>query len=252
MTTTAAAEVAGHAAAAPKSVFSRVRRPIFLLVSEDGPRREALTADLKRRYDADYQVIGAASAGAALTMLADFADSGAVVALVFADERLAGMPAVDFLARAHDLYPGARRVLLVERGDWSATHPAVCAMALGKIDYHLYVPWYPLERVLYPAVSEFLAAWDKTRDPSAAAVRIVGGAHSARAHRLRDVLARGGVPYLFFADDSDEGRQLLREFDLERARRPVAVYYDGTVLADPSPADLMATFGFQTRPQVDT
>jgi len=33
-------------------------------------------------------------------MLADFADSGVVVALVFADERLAEMPAVDFLARA--------------------------------------------------------------------------------------------------------------------------------------------------------
>jgi hypothetical protein len=55
MTTTAAAEVAGHAAAAHKSVFSRMRRPIFLLVSEDVPRREALTADLKPRYDADYQ-----------------------------------------------------------------------------------------------------------------------------------------------------------------------------------------------------
>jgi hypothetical protein len=48
MTTTAAADVARHAAAAPKSVFSRMRRPVFLLVSEDGTRREALTADLKR------------------------------------------------------------------------------------------------------------------------------------------------------------------------------------------------------------
>ena len=251
MTTTAAAEVAGHAAAAPKSVFSRVRRPIFLLVSEDGPQREALTADLKRRYDADYQVIGAASAGAALTMLADFADSGAVVALVFADERLAGMPAVDFLARAHGLHPGAKRVLLVARGDWSAAHPAVSAMALGKIDYHLWVPWYP-ERVLYSAVTEFLAAWDKSRGPSFAAVRIAGPAHSARSHRLRDVLSRGGVPYQFFDDGSAEGQQLLRETGAEAAALPVAVYYDGTVLADPSPADLMATFGFRTRPQADT
>ena len=82
MTTTAAAEVAGHAAAAPKSVFSRMRRPIFLVVAEDGPRRKALTADLNRRYAANYQVTGAASAGTALRMLADFADSGAIVALV--------------------------------------------------------------------------------------------------------------------------------------------------------------------------
>jgi len=247
MTTTAAADVAGHSAAAPKSVFSRMR-PVFLLVAEDGPRRAALTADLKRRYDADYQVIGAASAAAALTMLADFADSGAVVALVFADERLSEMPAVDFLARAHGLHPGAKRVLLVARGDWSAAHPAVSAMALGKIDYHLWVPWYP-ERVLYSAVTEFLAAWDRSREPSFAAVRIAGPPHSARSHRLRDVLSRGGVPYQFFDDRSAQGRELLREAGADAAALPVAVYYDGTVLADPSPADLLATFGFRTRPE---
>ena len=134
------------AAAAPNSVFSALQRPIFLLVAEDGPRREALTADLNRRYAADYQVIGAASAGTALTTLADFADSGAVVALVFADERLAEMPAVDFLARAHDLHPGAKRVLLVARGDWSAAHPAVSAMALlGERNWYLprWLAWLP-------------------------------------------------------------------------------------------------------------
>ena len=247
------AGVSGYvAAAAARAGLPHARRPIFLLVTEDGPRLEALAMDLKRRYAADYRVVTAASADAALTMLAELADSGAVVALLIADERLMEMPAVDFLARAHDLHPGARRVLLVERGDWSATHPAVCAMALGRIDYHLYVPWYPLERGLYPAVSEFLAAWDKSREPSAAVVRIVGGAHSARAHHLRDLLTRGGVPYLFFADDSDLGRKLLREHGLEGASRPVAFYYDGTVLVDPSGADLLATFGFQTNLGVKT
>jgi thioredoxin reductase (NADPH) len=252
MRDTSVAGVSGYVAAAARAGLPNTRRPIFMMVTEDGPRLEALTLDLKRRYSADYRVISAASAGGALAILTELADSGAAVALLIADERLVEMSAVDFLARAHDLHPGARRVLLVERGDWSATHPAVCAMALGKIDYHLYVPWYPLERVLYPAVSEFLAVWDKSREPSAAAVRIVGGAHSARAHRLRDVLSRGGVPYLSFDDDSDEGRRLLREVGLEGGPLPVAVYYDGTVLVDPSQADLMATFGFRTNPQVGT
>jgi thioredoxin reductase (NADPH) len=252
MTDTSIADVSGHVAAAARAGLPHTRRPVFLLVAEDGPRLEVLAMDLNRRYSADYRVVSAVSAGAALTMLADFADSGAVVALLIADERLLEMPAVDFLARAHDLHPGARRVLLVDRGDWSATHPAVCAMAVGKIDYHLWAPWYPLERSLYPAVSEFLAAWDKSREPSAAAIRIVGAAHSARAHRLRDVLSRGGVPYLSFDDDSGQGRQLLREAGLDGAPLPVAVYYDGTVLVDPSQADLMATFGFRTNPQVKT
>ena len=58
------------------------------------------------------------------------------------------------------------------------THPVITAMAVGKIDYHLYFPWFPAERNLHPAVSEFLAAWDKAREPARAAFRIIGPAHS--------------------------------------------------------------------------
>jgi thioredoxin reductase (NADPH) len=223
-----------------------VPRPVFFVVAEDGPRLEALTRDLQRRYDADYDVVGAAAAATALTMLKDFANTGAGVALLIVDERLTEIPAVDLLERAHDLHPGAKRILLIERGDWSAAHPAVTAMATGQIDYHLYAPWQPAERILYPAISEFLAAWDKSREPASAAFRIVGPAHSPRSHQLRDVLSRTGVPYWFFEDDSEEGRQLLRELALDGARLPVAVHYDGSVLADPSHAELMTKLGVRT------
>ena len=57
-------------------------------------------------------------------------------------------------------------------------------MALGQVDYHLYNPWSPLERILYPAVSEFLAAWDKSQDAAVVPVRIVGVGSSARSHQL--------------------------------------------------------------------
>jgi len=220
-----------------------MQRPIFLLVSGNGPRLDALRHDLNRRYEADYEVTAAASAAAALTMLAVHAGSGVEVALVIADVHLVDMPAVDLLARAHGLHPGAKRILLIEHGDWSPEHPAVLAIALGKIDYHLYAPWYPLERGLYPAMSEFLAAWDKSRKPSFAAFRIVGPANSPRAHRLRDDLARISVPYWSFDDSSAEGRRLLREHRLEGTRLPVVLAMDGTVLVDPSHEDLMATLG---------
>jgi thioredoxin reductase (NADPH) len=223
-----------------------MQRPIFMLVADDGPRLEALRRDLSRRYEADYQVVGAAAAGAALAVLDDLSGSGAEVALVIADEHLADMPAVDFLVGAHALHPGAKRVLLIDRGNWSAAHPAVSAMAVGKIDYHLYVPWRPLERLLYPAVSEFLSAWDKSREPSFVAFRIVGPAHSPDAHRIRDDLSRAGVPYWFFDNDSEEGRQLLREHHLEDAEVPVVMCRDGSVLLDPSHADLMGMLGFRS------
>ena len=195
-----------------------MQRPIFLLVSGDGLRLDALRDDLSRRYQADYQVTVAGSAAAALTTLAVQAGSAAEVALVIADERLADMPAVDFLARAHGLHPGAKRILLIDHGDWSPGHPAILALAVGKIDYHLYAPWYPLERGLYPAMSEFLAAWDKAREPSFAAFRIVGPANSPRAHRLRDDLARSSVPYWSFEDTSAEGRRAWRPRSTRRPR----------------------------------
>jgi thioredoxin reductase (NADPH) len=121
-----------------------MQRPIFMLVSGDARRLDALRHDLSRRYEADYQVCVASSAAAALTMLAVLAGARAEVALVIADEYLADMPAVDFLARAHSLHAGAKRILLIYHGDWSPEHPAVLAIAVGKIDYHLYAPWYPL------------------------------------------------------------------------------------------------------------
>jgi thioredoxin reductase (NADPH) len=76
-----------------------------------------------------------------------------VVALVLAAQRMTEMSGVEFLAAAHELHPAAKRVLLVERGDYSAAHPAVRAMTAGQIDYHLFVPWQPAERWLYPPLS---------------------------------------------------------------------------------------------------
>jgi thioredoxin reductase (NADPH) len=226
-------------------------RPAFLVIAEDEDVRQGLSADLRRRFAADYRVVGVASPTTALTMLADLARAGEAVTLLIADERLTEMGAVDFLVRAHELHPAAKRVLLVERGDWSATHPAVSAMALGQIDYHLYNPWRPLERILYAAVSEFLAAWERLLTPTAVAFRIVGAEQSRRSHELRDVLTRSGVPYWFFEQDSGEGRALLDEVGLDGSRLPVAVHFDGTVLVQPAYPDLVAKLGLHTRPNID-
>src|SRR5215470_5492161 len=221
-----------------------MRRPAFLLVSSDASRLDALSGDLRRRYEADYQVLAASSAAAALATLGDLAASGQEVALIIADEHLSDMAAADFLIRARDVNRDAKRVMLIDRGNWSAGHPAVLALAVGKFDYHLYAPWRPPERFLYPALSEFLAAWDKTQEPSSVAFRIVGPEHSPAAHRLRDDLTRISIPYSFFSDTSVEGAQLLREHHLEGTTAPVVVSRDGHVLVDPSHSDLMETLGF--------
>jgi hypothetical protein len=44
------------------------------------------------------------------------------------------MAGVEFLVAAHGLHPAAKRVLRLERGDYTAANPAVRAMTLGQID----------------------------------------------------------------------------------------------------------------------
>jgi thioredoxin reductase (NADPH) len=226
-------------------------QPVLFVVVEQGPMLERLTADLRRRFDPDYRVRGAHSVTAALQSLAELADRCEDVAVLIADQNLVGMPAVDLLERAHELHPLAKRVLMINRRNWSPAHPLIGALAVGKVDYHLYNPWVPLERMLYSPVSEFLVAWEATREPTAVALRIVGPQWSMRSHELRDVLGRVGAVFAFYRDDSPAGRQLLAEAGVDGTRLPVIVFFDNRVLVDPTHAELFANMGVATSPTIE-
>ncbi len=109
-------------------------QPILFLVNEHGRVLDALAGDLARRFGVDYQILSETSALAALATLAELAAGSEEVALVLAAQPMREMPGVDFLVRAHELHPTAKRVLLVGRREWTATNPAVRAMTLGQID----------------------------------------------------------------------------------------------------------------------
>jgi thioredoxin reductase (NADPH) len=223
--------------------------PILFLVDEDGWVLDALAGGLDRRFGTDYQILAERSPQAALNTLGHADSQSRAVAMVLAGQKMTEMSGVDFLVAAHELHPTAKRVLLIDRGDYSAGHPAVRAMTGGQIDYHLSIPWQPAERVLYPLISDFLAAWSKTREPSFAAIRIVGRQWEPRSHDLRDVLTRIGMPYQFYPHDSRAGRELLRESGQDGSRLPVVVYRTGQVLADPSHAELAEFLGVAIHPQ---
>jgi thioredoxin reductase (NADPH) len=125
-------------------------------------------------------------------------------------------------------------------------------MTLGQIDYHLFTPWQPAERWLYPPVSDFLADWSKTQEPSFAAIQIVGRQWEARSHELRDVLTRVAMPYRFHPHDSEAGRRLLREAGQDGGRLQVVIFRTGQVLVDPSHAELTKFLGASIRPAPTT
>ena len=222
--------------------------PVLFLVAEDRAVLDALAADLSRRFGADHEIVAERTPAAALAALRQRGTRSQAVAVLLAAQRMAGMSGVEFLMAAHSLHPAAKRVLLVDRGDYSAAHPAVRAMTVGQIDYHLFTPWQPAERWLYPPLSDFLAAWSKTREPSFAAIRIVGRQWELRSHQLRDMLTRIALPYRFYPHDSRAGRQLLREFGQDGSHLPVMIFRTGRVLIDPSHADLAALLGAAVRP----
>ena len=135
------------------------------------------------------------SAAAGLAALRELADEHQPVALLIVDHDMCEMPGVDFLARAHDMHPLAKRVLLVER-DYSVRSPVVQAMTLGQADYHITKPWM-LEQDLYRAISEFLADWAKDQEAGFDLFHVIGRLQDRSTSELRELLTRFNVPFQF-------------------------------------------------------
>jgi thioredoxin reductase (NADPH) len=152
--------------------------------------------------------------------------------------------------QVRDLHPHVRRVLILGRGEWRNTHPAVEAMRTGQAESYVFVPWEPRERWLYLPVSELLADWEVSQRASPAVVQIVGEEWERRAHELRDLFARIAIPFGFHSPSSPEGAEILGRVESGAERLPVVAFTrSGTVLVDPSFARIAHALGFPTEPE---
>jgi thioredoxin reductase (NADPH) len=228
--------------------------PVLVVVDAD---RQALTTTetaLVRRFEPDYRVVTAGSPAAGLATLEQLASSGEDVALIAADLRLPGMDGVAFLERAQALHRHASRVLLLTMDRYHTRIPFTelatlqRATALGRIDFWIVKGWVSPEEWLYPQVQEALSAWTITHRPHHVVYRIVGEQWAPRSHDLREMLSRNGVPFAFYSVDSAEGQQLLRDFSVDPAGLPVLIRHDGSVLHNPSFADIAGAHGIEVQP----
>jgi thioredoxin reductase (NADPH) len=219
--------------------------PVLFVVDQDATSRRVVLADLARRFGNDFTVKGDGSPQSALDELQEMARVNEPVALLLVDDSSS-----DLLARAHELHPRAKRVLLVDR-DYSSTSPAVQAMALGRADYHIVRPWAD-DEMMYRAMSEYLSSWTREQDPTFELFRIVAEEGDGRVVRLRDVMTRFSMPFGFYAVESEAGRRLLDEAGLDGSRLPVVIRYDGQVTVDPSLSDLASAIGVSVTNDVDT
>jgi thioredoxin reductase (NADPH) len=233
-------------------------RPVLVIVDADPGAREETVSALVRRFGPDYQVLPAGTAQDGLDALRGLADRRGEVALVAADLRLPDIGGVEFLQRARALHPGASRVLLLAMDRYHTRVPFTelttlqRATALGLIDFAVVKGWVTPEEWLYPQVQEALTAWTLAHRPTHVVYQIIGEQWAPRSHELRDMLARNGVPFEFYAADSAEGQQLIREHSIDVRRLPAVIHHSGRVWHDPSSAEVAEAHGIHTRPAPET
>src|ERR1019366_7311402 len=201
--------------------------------------------DLRRQYGAEYRVMRAASGQAALDTLAQVKARNEPVALIVSDQRMPGMTGVEFLERARDIYPDARRVLLTAYAD---TEAAIRAINSARIHYYLNKPWDPPEEKLYPVLSDLLDDWKAGYRPAFEGLRVIGNRWSLKDHNLRNFLSRNHVPYRWLdVAGNDDARKLLEERQLNPEQLPVVLFSDGSTLVEANPDALAARVGLSTQ-----
>jgi thioredoxin reductase (NADPH) len=222
-------------------------KPILLAVDDDPEVLRAVERDLRRRYAEGYRVLRADSGASALSALRALRKRNDAVSLLLVDQRMPQMTGVEFISRAMELYPEARRVLLTAYAD---TDAAIQAINQAKIHHYLVKPWDPPEEHLYPVLDDLLEDWKASYRSPFEGVRVLGNRWSARAHEVRDFLARSQVPYRWLDVEAPangaEIRQLA-ESGLDTSKVPLVLFPEGEALTDPSPAEMAARLGLRTR-----
>jgi thioredoxin reductase (NADPH) len=206
----------------------------------------AVARDLRRGFGERYRIVGASSGEEGLEVLGELVRRGEQVALLVADQRMPGLSGTDYLVRALEIMPTAKRVLLTAYAD---TEAAIHAINEVSLDYYLLKPWDPPEEELFPVVADLLTGWEAGAALESGGVRLIGHRFSRASHDLRDFLARNRVPARWLDVERDsEARQLLKVAGVQDERLPVALLEDGTVLEHPTVLELAERLGIVGQP----
>jgi thioredoxin reductase (NADPH) len=225
-------------------------KPVLVVVDDEGASLQALALELESRYGAHYRVVSGSSAEVALARLAELKAAGADVPLVLADRRMPGIGGTQLLARVRDIFPTARRGLLVTWGDMAAPAPFLEAAALGWLEFYLIKPTWSPDEHFHRVITGSLEEWWREHGGRSEGfmATVIGDESSPRAHELRDLLTRGSLPFGFYPRDSPEGRAALRRLGVTDPAGPVVSLSTGVVLVDPANAELAEALGLEVRP----
>src|SRR5215510_93163 len=220
-------------------------KPVIWTVDDDPEVLRAVERDLRRQYGNRYRVMAADSGPSALSAVEQLKLRNEPIALFLVDQRMPRMSGVEFLEKALELYPDAKRALLTAYAD---TDAAIRAINSVKIDHYLMKPWDPPEERLYGIVDDLLDDWQATYHPTFDGIRVVGHRWSPAAMEIRDFLGRNFIPYQWLDIEKDEAaKQLVTSTKSECSSLPLVVFRDGSFLASPTAATVASRLGLKTR-----
>jgi thioredoxin reductase (NADPH) len=222
---------------------------VILAVDDDPDAIRLIGDELEDRYGRAYRIRTARAATTALEILTELHEDGERVALVLSDQWLPDGTGCELLGQTRDLFPHARRLLLISWGEWAVdatAQPLRRGIGLGQIDYYILRPWRAADEMFHRTVTEFLHEWVGSDASLSRELTIVADASNARASELRSLLTRNRVPFLFHSATSPEGLQTLGDARQQDAVVPVVVQRNGRVLVDPSNIEIANAYGAVT------
>lgn len=220
-------------------------KPVIWTVDDDPDVLRAVERDLRRHYGDRYRVISADSGASALDATKQLKLRNESVALFLVDQRMPRMTGVEFLEKAIELFPEAKRALLTAYAD---TDAAIRAINNVHIDHYLMKPWDPPEERLYGVIDDMLDDWQASYHPAFEGVRVLGHQWSAHSTELRDFLGRNFVPHQWLNVETDaDAKQLLATSGADASSLPVVVFPDGSFLSNPRPSDVAGKLGLKTK-----
>lgn len=222
-----------------------MKTPIILAVDDDSAVLRALERDLRKQYRKDYRILTTLSANEALETLRELKTKQEVVALLLSDQRMPEMQGVDYLTKAKEFFPKAKRALLTAYSDIEA---AIRAINDVQLDYYLAKPWDPPEEKLYPAINDLLEEWQASYKPQFTGLRVIGYQWSPKSHTIKDFLTGNLVPYKWVdVQASPESEELMALHGIEMIDLPALLFEDGSIVKNPRPVDIAEKIGLQSK-----
>jgi len=224
-------------------------QPIIFSIDDDVQVLRAIGRDLKTKYRQDYKILSTDSVKEALDSLVELKNKGETVALFISDQRMPEMEGVQFLEKAMDIYPRAKRILLTAYSD---TDAAIKAINDVQLDYYLMKPWDPPDEKLFPVINELLDEWQSEFRPDFHGIKLIGYQFSPKSHLIKDFLAGNLIPYRWMDVETDEeAKNLLQLNHIELKDLPAIFFDDGSHVAPPDVPGIAEKIGLNPKAKQD-